>query len=149
MREFSYNVGDFVSIRVSSDGLSIFDIDWNDSRYQQFGWRYFEIIAKLDNNQYIVDVPVLVNDNFDLDEDIITKYNIDKKFLKNYGYLVHHTSIGNRKYHDYYKNPLVCVICKDGYPYAEANFGNKLICWSCRNDPRNKYKIEEYSKYQT
>jgi hypothetical protein len=147
MREFSYCVGDLVSLRISADELCIFDIDWNDSRYKQFKFKYFEIIAKL-QFEYIIEVPVLTADNFDLDKDVITKYNIDKKFLGSYGCLVHHSSIGNRKYHDYYKNPLFCILCKDSYPYAEANFGNKLICWSCRNDPRNKYKLEQYAKYQ-
>ena len=32
-----------------------------------------------------------------------------------------------------------CLICKNFNPYMEKDG----FCWSCNNDPRNKYKIEE------
>lgn len=35
-----------------------------------------------------------------------------------------------------------CSDCKNGFPYAEPNFQkNKLICWSCRDSNKWKYKM--------
>jgi len=35
-----------------------------------------------------------------------------------------------------------CLICKDFNPYMEKDG----FCWSCNNDPRNKFKIENLMK---
>lgn len=37
---------------------------------------------------------------------------------------------------------MTCFSCKNGYPYAEPNFQkDKLICWSCRDSNKWKYKM--------
>lgn len=36
-------------------------------------------------------------------------------------------------------NGMTCLECKNGYPYAEPNFNDKLICWSCVDSLGWKY----------
>lgn len=37
---------------------------------------------------------------------------------------------------------MTCFSCQNGYPYAEPNFQkDKLICWSCRDSNKWKYKM--------
>lgn len=37
------------------------------------------------------------------------------------------------------EKPLACFECKQFYPYAENNYENKLVCWSCRDSLGWKY----------
>lgn len=34
---------------------------------------------------------------------------------------------------------MTCFECKNGYPYAEPNFNDKLVCWSCVDSLGWKY----------
>lgn len=141
MRPITYCVGDWIEVKTSKDGTIIFDVDFNDQRYFSFLIKYFEVIAKTDED-YILEVSYLVDDAFTLNKAAITKYNIDPRFSHCYAYTIKFNAAGKRRPH----KSLNCEFCKEEFIYADPNYGKYLICWSCRNDPRNSFKLEEFEK---
>lgn len=127
-----YHVGDFILCRISNDGKIVFDVDFDDNRYQQFLVQPLEVVG-LFKNYYIVAAPGCTHAAHIIDEEFLQEHNIEAKFLHETVTFVREIAVGGRRYFDPYLNPLSCKICKEYFPYAQANqTDGSLICWVCR-----------------
>lgn len=137
----TYCIGDWVFVRVSTDKTLIFDVPYDEPSYTKFEGKLFLLIGKI-GKEYVLKVNSLIEDRFVINQTFIDKFNIDKKYLHDNAYLVKESSLGGRQTPDYYKAPISCCLCNTSVPYAIPNIKDKFVCYSCRTDPRNKFKLE-------
>lgn len=140
----SFAIGDEVAVRVSVNNDIIFDVEFSDARYRAYGIAYFKLIGKNDKH-YVISCLSNVDGSIEVTEALCRRYNINNQYLNEMSYVLNFTSVGGRRFPDYYTNPIKCIICSLAVPYALPNQldGNSFICWSCRDDTRNHYKIQK------
>jgi hypothetical protein len=94
----------------------------------------FEIVAKDDRGYYLY-VPhyYVLKGTVVADQYRCKNLGIDKKFLNENIVHIQENMIANVQSK---LDGLVCVVCKEFFPYAEPNRGDgTLICYSCRQNP--------------
>lgn len=133
-----YNIGDLVICRVSDDGKTIFDVDYENISYRNRKTENFLVIGKK-SDYYVILVDEFVQTSFEITQSSIEFNNINPKYLGKRAYLVKFTSVLGRITPDYAKMALTCLVCKNAFPYALPNQDDdKFACWSCRNTPTTR-----------
>jgi hypothetical protein len=139
----TYQIGDNIAVRVNESSDIIFDVDFDDPRYKGYKTSHYELIGK-DSTQYVIRCSGYVDGSCIISNTMSILYGIDARFVGGSGYLLKMTSIGSRKTPDYYTHPIRCCLCDASVPYGIPNQkdGIRFVCWSCRDDTRNHFKIE-------
>ena len=141
-----YSIGDYLICRVNTSKTDtiptvIFDIDFNDPKYQQFSTRNYLVIGYW-GNYYILNVPNEITNAELLTQSRIDRWkkddptikNIDPKFIGESYFLIKDNSVGGRVKFDPYSKPLKCKICFEYVSWAVPNQDDGgFICWVCRN----------------
>jgi len=135
-----YHIGDNILCRVNQDESIIFDIDWNDNRYQQYEAKLFEVIS-IYIKHYVILVYNSITNGITLDLDVFndwiaidSQFKIDKKYFGSKIFLVRDIAVGGRKIFDPYKDPINCEICLEQIPWAVPNQQDgSFICFVCRS----------------
>lgn len=140
-----YHIGDKLICRVNEDETIIFDMDWDDERYNKFKTKLFEVIG-IFRDHYILLVPTTITSSSLLDKDTASsleemsedessnKLVFDPKHFGKHILLLREKSVGGREVYDPYDHPLQCLMCEEYFPWALPNQeDDSFICWVCRN----------------
>lgn len=152
----SVNVGDTVTVIAKKEDGFLFIPDGKRNDISKYSERWISTVwatrTRDGNRVILIQHPNDMGGYFSgyaglytRDPSSIVHPDIDKSKEKRYyeiyapGNVVEHIRSGNTKTKD--TAGMTCHECRGGYPYAEANFNDKLVCWSCRDSLRWKYKM--------
>lgn len=141
-------IGDWAIVRVDVTSTIIFDVEFYDDRYSRYLQKEYLVIGRGPLHYCLltnIDGSVEVTDN------LIKLYSIDPFYKDIDCYVVRKIAVGGRRPPNYQRDALTCRLCQSTVPYALPNLSDRrsFICWSCRNDPRNSYRIERLNGKET
>lgn len=142
----NFSIGDKVHIATGSNPCTVLGVkpEYWDSNFNLIE---AEISHVFPNNSTVF---VVMTNNImyaeKINEEIIKTYKFDVKYLNMYYIHIHTNFIKKiekkeimQTKQDPYKTAIACIECKEFYPYAVPNYGDKLVCWTCCDSNKWKY----------